>query len=388
MARMKLRLVALCLVAAGCGAPRADAPLACAPRPDAGWRADRVVLVTIDGVRWQEVANGVDPRLGPSLPRRDGRALVPTLYALADRGVGIVGEVRSSAPRPVSLPGYREMLTGRRGGACADNDCPPIDEPTLFDELIGNGVPADELALVSSWEGLERAAAAGPELPLLSTGRHGGATRARLAAISGAGALLDAAAERHDFVAHPDYRRDADTAELALRYLVAARPRFLHVALGDTDEHGHSGNYAGYLAALAAADAFVARVLEATRAMGGDTVVIVTADHGRAANFRDHGRPGDGAERVWLIAAGGPIPARGFVHPAATRRLADLAPTVRAIVGLPPDASADAGSALVELVGAQPARVSATAATAVSWTSGGRRGRTSASSQRASVRRP
>src|SRR5262249_29211813 len=161
--------------------------------------------------------------------------------------------------------------------------------------------------------------------------------------------LLDAAALRHDFVAHPDYRRDADTTALALRYLVAAKPRMLHVALGDTDEHAHAGNYAGYLAALEAADAFVAQVLAATQALGGEPVAIVPTDHGRNAAFRDHGRPGDGSERVWMVAAGGPIPARGFVHPAATRRLADIAPTVRAIVGLPADGSERGGTPLPEL---------------------------------------
>jgi phosphopentomutase/2,3-bisphosphoglycerate-independent phosphoglycerate mutase family metalloenzyme len=341
-----------CLVLLGCGPAHVDPPpLACEPRPDDGWRVDRVVLVTIDGVRWQELAYGVDPRLGPSLPRRDARALVPTLYALAQRGVGIVGEMRTSAPRPVSLPGYREILTGRRGGSCVDNFCPPIDEPTLLDELVESGVPGDAVAEISSWEGLERAAAARPDVALLSTGRHGGATRVRLATDAGARALLDTAAERHDYDAHPDYRRDADTTALALRYLLAAKPRLMHVALGDTDVHAHAGNYAGYLEALVAADAFVAEVLAATEALGGETVVIVTTDHGRATGFRDHGRPGDGSERVWMIAAGGPIPGRGFVRPATMRRLADIAPTVRTLVGLAADGSERGGAPLPELLG-------------------------------------
>src|SRR5262245_25258591 len=46
--------------------------------------ADNVVLVTIDGVRWQEIFQGIDPELGARarLPRSrmDSRELVPNLY--------------------------------------------------------------------------------------------------------------------------------------------------------------------------------------------------------------------------------------------------------------------------------------------------------------------
>jgi hypothetical protein len=345
------RWVIACAMLLGCGPSLSPPPTGslCEPRPDAGWRVDRVVLVTIDGVRWQEIASGIDPRLDPTLEPRDARALLPTLYRLVDQGVGIVEDLRTSAPFPVSLPGYREILTGRRGDSCIDNHCPPIDEPTLFDELAAAGVPRDQLALISSWEGLGLAAAARPEGLVLSTGRHGGSTRGRLGVTADSAKLLEAAAQRHGFTVHPDYRRDADTSALALLYLAEARPRLLHVALGDTDEHAHAGNYAGYVAALQAADDFLARVLETLETLGGETLVIVTADHGRSSGFRDHGRPDDGSDRVWLVAAGGPIPARGLVRPSGQRRLADIVPTVRAVLGLPVDASPRAGAVLPEL---------------------------------------
>src|SRR5437773_888274 len=41
-------------------------------------------------------------------------------------------------------------------------------------------------------------------------------------------------------------------------------------------------------------------------------LVVITSDHGRAANFRDHGRAPE-SQPVWLVAAGGPIVARGVV---------------------------------------------------------------------------
>jgi hypothetical protein len=328
----------VCVALLGCGGRSVE------PRPD-GWQVDRVVLVTIDGVRWQDIAQG--------------REHVPTLWWLTEQGVGLVEDFRTSAPHPVSLPGYREILTGRRGDRCFDNLCPQIDEPTLFDELA-QVVPPSRLGLISSWEGLERASASSEEHLSISTGRHGGATRAQLAAAADSSSLIERAAQRHDFVQHPDFRRDADTMDLALRWFVRARPRFLHVALGDTDEHGHSGNRAAYLAALEAADAFIARLVAAADEQGGETLFLVTADHGRAASFREHGAPGDGSERTWLVAAGGPIPARGFQRPSAPRRLADIAPSLRLILSLPTDRSPRAGAPLPELA------PSTSAATAVS----------------------
>lgn len=307
----------------------------CSPAVDAGAapRSDRVVLVTIDGVRWQDIAAAGAP------------ARLPALYRLVDRGVAIVDDLRTSASWPVSLPGYCEILTGR-SSACASNDCAPIDEPTLLDEIAAAG---DEAGEVASWEGLARAASASARVAV-SAGRHGGAGRARIAVDAAGARLLDAAAERHDFVDHPDYRRDADTIDLALRYLEVARPRMLHVALGDTDVHAHAGDVAGYHAALAAADTFLTRVDAVLARLGGKSIVVVTADHGRAASFRDHGRRGDGSERVWLVAAGAGVPARGLVRPLTPHRLADIAPTLRALLALPRDESPRAGVVIDELV--------------------------------------
>src|SRR5689334_22503125 len=53
---------------------------------------DRVVLVTIDGVRWQEIFSGVDPALsGEAAPRGEAasaRGLTPNLHRLFfDEGV-------------------------------------------------------------------------------------------------------------------------------------------------------------------------------------------------------------------------------------------------------------------------------------------------------------
>lgn len=296
-----------------------------------------IVLVTLDGARAQEV-----------LARAD---LLPNLHRLIAHGVALGGAgapMLASGPRFVSLPGYREIMTGRRGTSCRDNGCGPVEEPTLLDELrLAAALGTDDVAVVASWEVIEHAASIAPGSLLLSVGRHGGATRDRLAVDERARRDLDAGARGGAWPGHGDYRPDAVTAQLALDLVGARRPRVLWVALGDTDEQAHRGDFAGYLDALGAADRFLGRLVEKFDLER--TVVLVTADHGRSDNFRDHGDTPE-SSAVWLVAAGASIRPRGLLHDAAPHRLADIAPTVRALVHLVPDDSPRAGHAIAELL--------------------------------------
>jgi arylsulfatase A-like enzyme len=135
------------------------------------------------------------------------------------------------------------------------------------------------------------------------------------------------------------------------------------VALGDTDEHAHRGDYVGYLESLREADRFIGelvRTLAALDRYGQETTIVVTTDHGRAKSFHGHG--GTDSARVWLMAAGGAILPRGAVAANRPVRLADVAPTFRALLGLEPERSPRAGSPIDALL-ALPAPVGSVLAT-------------------------
>jgi hypothetical protein len=319
-----------------------------------------VVLVTLDGVRWQDVFVGADPKLARAagVPAPAAAALMPHLDALvAERGVALGapghGAVAASGPSYVSLPGYTEIFTGRRAHDCADNGCGRTRIPTVFDEARDSGGDGTDIAVFASWERLERAATARPGRFVLSCGRAAGAADEVLRTDDTTRDLLDRAGRTDPYPGSGDFRPDRLTAAIALRYLETRRPTLLFVGLGEPDEYAHRGDYAGYLASLRAADDTLGELFEVLGRLGtrGEhTTVIVTADHGRGRDWRSHGRGYPESGRVWLVAAGAGVTERGFSRSLRPHHLADVAPTVRVLLGLPPDEDDASGSPLAEVL--------------------------------------
>lgn len=335
-----------------------------AVRPTAapiGARGTQVVLLALDGVRYEDVFGGVDAELAAQqrLPPElvvSARELMPNLHALMhERGAalgapGVGAPISASGPEYVSLPGYAEMLTGRRSTGCTDNGCSGTRSASIVDELAQARHASS--AVIASWPDIERVAATSGRVAV-STGRHAGRTRALFERTPAARAALRRAEGEAPWPGHGDFRRDRFTAELALAYLEEARPELLFIGLGEPDEFAHQGNYAGYLDSLRHADERIgqlAKLLAARAAAGVRTALFVTADHGRARNFRDHGGAYPESARVWLVASGSAIRARGLTGAARSRWLADVAPTVRQLLGLPADTVKSAGSPLHELL--------------------------------------
>lgn len=312
--------------------PQEPAPLTyAATEVDGGGRAlGKVVIVTIDGVRWQEIFTGTDV-FRTNEPPLDARSLTPNLHRLGERSGAFLGapgkgEIAASGPNYVSLPGYMEILGGRPA-RCQDNKCARVSLPTLLDEARTAGA---KVAAYSSWETIGLAASVAPGAFEMSCGRHNDES-------------ID------PWPGEGEYRPDRFTSEAAIAYYAKERPDVFFLGLGDPDEHAHRGDYAGYVNALRRADETVGRLLEL---VDRKTTVVVTADHGRAITFDHHGGMPE-AGRVWMVAAGPRFNARGTVMSPHPRRLADIAPTLRVVMGLPADNAEKSGAPIDELFEAQ-----------------------------------
>jgi hypothetical protein len=324
-----------------------------------------VVLLALDGVRYREIFDGTDlvlvrsQRL-PAEQHQTARELMPNLHALIDgqgAALGSASMLSASGPNFVSLPGYTEMLTGRRVTACRDNYCTRGGAPTILDGCAAlSDVTIEDCAAVTSWPNISRVVAERSERVAVSTGRHGGVTRSLVSAAS-RGALLQA--ERSSpFPGHGDFRADTHTARIALSYFDQHQPRVMFIGLGEPDEYAHRNDYSNYLGALRAADRLIGEIstrLDRLAAKGERTAFFVTTDHGRADGFVSHGGAFAESARIWLVASGTEIHGRGRLRAASPRFLADVAPTIRRLADMPEDRHQHAGSALDELLRPAPA---------------------------------
>ena len=320
--------------------------------------SELVVVLTWDGVRWQEVMNGIDAQLERQMSRtphldRSPESLLPNLHRLATSEGVLLGDdaapITASSPSTVSLPGYSEIFSGR-SPTCSNNDCPATEKPTLLDEWQA-AHPETPMTIISSWSRTPRAAARDLSPIAVSAGRAFVVRPDEFCNSAELCKQFNSGAQLAPWPGTDDYRPDRATASLALTYLQTHHPQFLFVGLGDTDEYAHRGDYDGYLGALRRADDTLGALhqwLSEQQRQGHRTLLVVTADHGRSSAFMHHGGAPEAA-RVWALFAGSVVTARGRLI-TTPRRLADIAPTIRSTLGLASDTNPAAGTSLFPLL--------------------------------------
>ncbi len=293
------------------------------------------VLFAIDGVRWQEIFEGEDKsRIARNKTPRTPREITPVLHSLSTFSGAFVGRtepMRASGPEYLSLPGYSEMFSGMKPVHCANNDCTGVGTTTFVDRLHQAG---KKVAVFASWPRIEVAASGKPGAFPMSVGRH---VQHRMEDAKGDAEFANLLSRGEDSSPYPgegDYRPDVQTAAIALRYFESERPDFMFVGFGDTDEQAHARNYARYVDALTFADKAIGRFIDAAHERGVGMNVLVTTDHGRAADFASHGGAWQESSRVFLLAAGPTITGRGSVALETPATLSSIAPTIELLFGI------------------------------------------------------
>ena len=285
--------------------------------------ADHILVVTLDGLRWQEVFAGaqrelISKRTGgvadtAALIRRFWRetaearraALMPfTWGVVASRG-GILGDsatgslVRVSNGKRFSYPGYNELLSGAPDDRINSNDKIPNPNVTVLEWLNRRPAFQGKVAAFGSWDVLPF---------IVNAARSGIHTNGDGPPVNNPSTPVERAL--NDLAADlPPYwgavRFDAVTQQGALHYLRTRRPRVLYVMLGDTDEWAHERRYDLYLDAAERGDRFIRTLWETAQSLPGyrgRTALIVATDHGRGSGeeWTDHGREVPAAERIWM----------------------------------------------------------------------------------------
>jgi hypothetical protein len=286
--------------------------------------AERLVLVTVDGLSWTDVFRGAnleraaDKAFAPEpaaikpfveAPDR-ARALTPFLHdVVAKQGV-LLGDrdhgscVAVANDQWFSYPGYNEILTGRPDPKITSNAHGPNANVTFLEWLNRRPEFRGRVEAVTSWDAFQ---------DILNAPRNGLAVNAGWAGAPRGGDTDRTRAELQRATPHlwPSARFDAFTHAYAVEALRRDKPRVLYIAYNDTDDFAHDGLYDQVLLAAHRQDAFLAelwKMLQADPAYAGKTDLIVTTDHGRGTEgreaWRSHGRVFAGSDATWLAAIG------------------------------------------------------------------------------------
>lgn len=332
MLRAHVRLAILGALTLG-AATLAASPARLATQPAATQAAParspirHVILITLDGVRTEEIFGGLDAGILRSTLDKDDKLeehplykqfwaetpaarrekLMPFFWRVLMREHGSIAgnralgsTVRLTNRHRFSYPGYAELLQGvARDDVVASNDNRFYPHPTVLQFLRERlRLPRQGVAVFGSWETFNWIAQHEDGVVEVNAGYE--------AYASPGGAMR--ALSQAQFDARPPWdsaRYDIFTFRFAMDYLARYRPRVVYIALDETDDWAHARRYDRVLETLHRTDEWLKDLwtaLDASPQYRERTALLITTDHGRGRtpkDWHDHGSKVEGAEDVW-----------------------------------------------------------------------------------------
>jgi hypothetical protein len=316
--------------------------------------ARNVVVITIDGLRWQEMFGGADSEYFQKdakgetsvmqeryvRPTAEARRtlLMPFIWNEVARKGQIFGDPARGSRAHVtnglwfSYPGYNEMLSGAADPRIDSNSKIPNPNITVLEWLNTRRGFTGKVAAFGAWD----------RLPFILN-----VDRSRLPVGTAFTPVPAPKTQRQreinemaeDLPPLWGYGTfDAPIVAAAVECLRTEKPRVMYIMLGEGDEWAHRGRYDLYLDASQRADRFIRRVWDTLQSLPdykGTTALLLTTDHGRGAttkDWTDHGAKVPAAESIWMAAIGPGIAPLG-VREGVTVTAAQLAATIATLVG-------------------------------------------------------
>ena len=322
-------------------------------------KTKNLIVVTLDGMRWQDVYRGADSTLINSsftadkdgvnktywaaTPEERRALLFPFLWSVIAKQGQLYGNRDSGNKNEVANPyrfsysGYNEIFTGFPHPRMDTND--PTTNPNINVLEYINKQPEFQGKVIafSSWERFPQ---------ILNANRSGLPIYAGYADLKNpdANPRLKYLNELQHNV--PTYlgdstRLDFITYEFGKEYLKQYKPRVMYLAFDETDDMAHSGNYKFYLDRAKQEDGYIKTLwdmIQSDPQYRNSTTLLITCDHGRGEtpidSWRSHGKYIKGSEQTWFAVMGPDTPANGVVTTPTTTHHKQLAQTMAELLGL------------------------------------------------------
>lgn len=330
-----------------------------------GWAQEaqhpNIFLITLDGVRWQEVFTGMDTALLHSTYTRDKDGLAQKFSGTSpeeSRGKIMpffwntiakegqlygnrtkVSKVDLTNKMLFSYPGYNEILTGRADDARIDNNDKIYNKNvTVLERAHNQKAYSGKVAAFSSWD----------VFPYIINDQRSGVP-VNGGYMEATGNLNEKERWLNDMqtqapVLWESVRLDVFTHHYAKEYVKKNRPKVVYISYGETDDFAHDGQFDFYMKSLHNTDAFIAdlwQYVQQDAFYKDNTYFIISTDHGRGdgvqegSKWTSHGTDVEGAEHSWLAVLGPQVKPLGEtenVQLYATQ----IAPTMMKLLGLAP----------------------------------------------------
>ncbi|MDZ4730334.1 MAG: hypothetical protein SH820_10385 [Xanthomonadales bacterium] len=320
-----------------------------------------VILLTLDGVRIQEVFAGLDEtiavhdekkvyseiatgreRYGQGSAEQKRAALMPNFWQqLAPQGF-VLGNPQYGNHVKVqnnmlwSTPGYTEIMSGGPKPDVTDESNPRIPYRTVLEvarEKLGLGF--GEVAQFGSSDTYKLTAASRDDA-FVMVGNYDG-----VPAPFGNEQMDHLAGLRRQVMGlWEEGSNDVLTFHLAQAYLQKNQPRVMWLALLNSDDWAHEDRYDRYLDYLHLADELIGELwttLQSSNAYRDKTTLIITTDHGRGlqgSDWSEHDISIPGSEDIWLAVIGPNTPDVGEVKTPGTVYQGQVAATLLQYLGV------------------------------------------------------
>jgi len=318
-------------------------------------KTQNVVIVTLDGFRWQEVFKGIDTAIMNNKeftkdqdyvkefwndnPAEARKKLLPFIWStIATKGQlygnrTIGNNVNNANPYWFSYPGYNEIFTGYPDTLVNSNDKIKNKNTNVFEVINKQAAYKGKIAAFTSWDVFPF---------ILNKWRNGIYVNSDQDSIKFDNKQLKLIDDMQRLTPQPlGLRPDVFTYFAAREYLKNYKPKVLYIAFDETDDFAHAGMYDQYIKSAHAEDAMIAdlwKILQSMPEYKDKTTLIITVDHGRGDKIKkqwcDHGQKVEDANQIWIAALGPDSPAMGEVGKGETLYQKQIAATIAALLGI------------------------------------------------------
>ena len=322
----------------------------------------KVILVTVDGVRMQEIFGGMDAvianapeaesgiyeaevtkaRYWRDTPEARREALMPFFWkTLAPAGIVLGNQAKGSKvtvrnDQWFSYPGYSEILTGQPQAEVKSNDFVRYPHRTVLEYVHDTlGLGYGDVVQIGSWDGFKYAASQKDGVFLMNGARDPFPPEYSTPEID---YLVDL--RKSVMQLWEESSNDVLCFRIAMAYLKKYQPRVMWLGLGQSDDWAHARRYDLVLDYLHLADTEIAELWQTLQSMDayrGKTTLIITADHGRGrtpADWAEHDAGIQGSQDIWVAIMGPDTPATGEAKNAPDVTQSDVAATLLQQLGL------------------------------------------------------